>query len=107
MKRYGMVVRVKPEKINECRRLHAAVWPKVLDMIKECNIRNYSIYHWDDLLFSYFEYIGEDFDADIRRMASDPTTQQWWSVCTPCFAPADPREGKAWWKEMEEIFHLD
>lgn len=107
MKRYGMTVDVKPEKREEYKRLHAAVWPKVLAMIQECNIRNYSIYLTGDTLFSYFEYTGEDFEADMKKMAADPTTQEWWAVCTPCFEKTDPQQDKTWWKEMEEIFHLD
>ena len=107
MKRYGMIVKVKPEKAEEYRRLHAAVWPKVLEMITKCNIRNYSIFHRKELLFSYFEYAGEDFESDMKKMAADPTTQEWWAVCTPCFAPIDPDQEKAWWTEMDEIFHLD
>ena len=61
MKRYGMVIKVRPEKLEEYKRLHAQVWPAVLKMIGECNIRNYSIYHKDGYLFSYFEYHGGDF----------------------------------------------
>lgn len=60
MERYGSVIGVKPEKLEEYKKLHAAVWPGVLAKIKECNIRNYSIYYKDGLLFSYFEYIGDD-----------------------------------------------
>ena len=44
MKRYGMAIKVKPEKIEEYKKLHASVWPDVLKMISDCNIRNYSIY---------------------------------------------------------------
>ena len=44
MKRYGQVLGIKPEYIEEYSRLHAAVWPEVLKMIHDCNIRNYSIY---------------------------------------------------------------
>ena len=85
MQRYGSVIRVKPEKLGEYVRLHAAVWPGVLKTIHECNICNYSIYlrrlpdgvHY---LFSYFEYLGDDFQADMARMAADPLTQQWWDV---------------------------
>ena len=49
MQRYGSVVGVNPEKKAEYIRLHAAVWPDILRMISECNIRNYSI--WLDMLF--------------------------------------------------------
>ena len=44
MKRYGMVIGLNEEKLEEYKELHAAVWPDVLKMISECNIRNYSIY---------------------------------------------------------------
>jgi L-rhamnose mutarotase len=46
-----MVIKVKPDKFQEYKQLHAQVWPDVLKMIKECNIRNYSIYHKDGYLF--------------------------------------------------------
>ena len=61
MKRYGSVIRVKPEAIAEYKRYHAAVWPDILNMIGKCNIRNYSIYLKDDFLFGYFEYHGTDY----------------------------------------------
>jgi len=107
MQRYGMVIEVKPDKIKEYKKLHAAVWPDVLKKITECNIRNYSIYLKDNTLFSYFEYIGNDFNADMEKMAADPTTQKWWDVCKPCQQPLETREEGEWWANMEEVFHLD
>ena len=107
MKRFGMAIKVRPEKLEEYKRLHANVWPDVLTMIATCNIRNYSIYHKDGLLFSYFEYHGDDFEADMARMAADPTTQQWWAVCKPCQEPLDTRAEGEWWADMEEVFHCD
>ena len=105
MKRCGMVIRLRPEKLEEYRKLHAAVWPDVLEMIAECNIRNYSIYHKNGWLFSYFEYVGEDFDADMARMAADPATQKWWDVTKPCTEPLETRAEGEWWASMEEVFH--
>lgn len=104
MKRYGSIIGVRPEKLEEYKRLHAAVWPSVLRMIKECNIQNYSIYYRDGMLFSYFEYTGIDYAADMARMAADPETQRWWAVCEPCQIPLT---SGAWWTEMEEVFHAD
>ena len=79
MKRYGSVIGVKPEKLEEYKKLHAAVWPAVLAMISECNIRNYSIYYKDGMLYSYYEYIGNDYEKDMlpirphRNGGSSPT----------------------------------
>lgn len=105
MQRYGMVIKVKPDKFQEYKQLHAQVWPDVLKMIKECNIRNYSIYHKDGYLFSYFEYVGDDFESDMAKMAADTTTQKWWDVCKPCHEPLETRAEGEWWASMEEVFH--
>lgn len=107
MTRYGSVIKVRPEKFGEYVKLHAAVWPEVLDMIHKCNIRNYSIYHKEGFLFSYFEYVGDDFDADMAKMAADPKTQEWWSVCIPYQQPLETRSEGEWWANMQEVFHCD
>ena len=107
MKRYGWVAKVKPECLEEYTRLHADVWPDVLDMIKKCNLRNYSIYYKQGYLFTYVEYTGEDFEADMAMMAADETTQKWWAVCVPCLEPVDDDAAVNVWSDMEEVFHLD
>jgi L-rhamnose mutarotase len=107
MKRYGQLIGVKPEYFQQYRAYHANVWPEVLDMIKKCNISNYSIFHKDGKLFAYFEYNGTDFAADMARMAADPVTQKWWSVMNPMQDPIGTRAEGEWWANMEEVFHLD
>ena len=110
MKRYGMVIGLNEDKIEEYKKLHEAAWAEVLKTIEKCNIRNYSIYlHRLDeagyYLFSHFEYVGCDFDADMAKMAADPTTQRWWDVCTPCQRPLKNRAKGEWWANMTEVFH--
>jgi len=112
MKRYGMVLGLRADKIAEYKTLHTAVWPGVLAMIEQCHIRNYSIYlrqleDGRNYLFSYFEYTGSDFAADMAKMAADPVTQQWWSLCMPCQEPLKNRQEGEWWAGMEEVFHMD
>jgi len=107
MKRYGMVIRLKPGSADTYRKYHEAVWPEVLDKIRDCNIANYSIYFKDGLLFSYFEYHGSDFAADMARMAADKTAQEWWPIMMPMQAPLPDRKEGEWWTTMEEVFHLD
>lgn len=112
MTRYGSVVQLRSDKVEEYKRLHASAWPEVLATIRNCNIRNYSIYlhRFDNgnyYLFSYFEYDGADFAADMAKMAADPITQQWWDVCKPCHIPLTNRKDSEWWASMEEVFHQD
>lgn len=107
MQRHGQLIRLRPEKVEQYKRHHAAVWPEVLATIRACNIRNYSIYFKDGLLFGYFEYVGEDFAADMARMAADPKTQEWWSLIEPMQEPLETRAPGEWWAEMEEVFHTE
>ena len=107
MKRIGQVIQVRPEKLREYKRLHANAWPEVLATIRKANIRNFSIFHRDGLLFSYFEYVGDDYEADMAMIAADPRTQQWWRHTDPCQQPvASAAEGQ-WWAPAEEVFHTD
>lgn len=109
MRRMGMLIGLKPDRVAEYKKLHAAVWPEILDKIRECNIRNYSIFlrEPENLLFGYWEYIGTDFEADMRSMAADPNTQRWWDICMPCQEPLASRGDDEWWAMMEEVFHSD
>ena len=112
VQRYGSVIGLRVEKLDEYKKLHAAVWPEVVMMIQECNIRNYSIYlkRLDDgnyYLFSYFEYTGSDFKTDMAKMAADTITQKWWKVTDPCQKPLTDRKSNEWWASMEEVFHQD
>ncbi len=107
MQRYGMTIHLKPGTEARYKLYHSAVWPEVLAKISECNIRNYSIFFKDGILFSYFEYIGEDFSADMAEMAADPKTQEWWAIMGPMQQPVENRVEGEWWAGMEEIFHYD
>ena len=107
MQRYASVIGMPTANREEYERLHAAVWPEVLAKIEEVNIRNYSIYRYGELLFSYFEYVGDDFDADMAKMAADPKTQEWWDVCMPLQRPVADRAEGEWWAAIPEVFHVD
>ena len=107
MKRYGQIIGIKPGQLENYRKYHASVWPEVLDMIRKCNMQNYSIFHKDGMLYAYFEYTGNDFEADMAKMAADPKTQEWWAIMDPMQDPVSNREKGEWWANMEEVFHMD
>ncbi len=107
MQRMAQLIRLRPECRDEYIRYHAAVWPTVLATIEACHIRNYSIFLHDELLFACFEYYGEDYPADMRRMAADPETQRWWSIMDPMQEPlSDAPQGERW-TAISEVFHFD
>jgi L-rhamnose mutarotase len=110
--RYGWMAEVRPDKVDYYRELHASPWPSVLRRIKASNLQNYTIYLQEIngrfFLFSYFEYVGDNFEEDMRRMEEDPETQRWWRETGPCQIPLD-RAGRngAVWADLQEVFHLD
>jgi len=109
---YGWITGLKKEKAAYYKELHAKVWPGVLKKLKECNIQSYSIYmkeiKGELYLFSYLQYTGTDWSADMAKMAADTCTQRWWKETDPC---QDPLPGasakKKIWDDMEEVFFMD
>jgi L-rhamnose mutarotase len=111
VKRFGSVIGLDPEKELYYRELHAGAWPTVLARIRKSNIRNYSIYVTEikgqNYLFSYFEYVGADLEADMRAMADDPETQRWWKETEPCQIQLPGRHPGANWRDMEMVFFFE
>lgn len=112
VQRHAWVTGLKPEKADYYRKLHANPWPAVNAKIKECNIRNFSIYERDiagkSYLFAYLEYTGNDFDADMKKMAADPETRRWWKETDPCQSPLPDAAAKGQiWSDTKEIYHLE
>jgi len=112
LKRFGAVIGLKRETMDKYVDVHKKVWPGVLKRIHDSNIRNYSIYlgELDDgnlYLFAYYEYVGDDYQADMKAMAADKTTKEWWKVTDPLQIPQKNRKPGEHWMTMEEVFHTD
>lgn len=109
MRRFGQVIGLRPDRYEDYKKLHAAVWPEILDAIRRAGIRNYSIYHDRGKLFAYFEYHGPDgeFESRMKELAAAPRMREWWNITEPMQIP-DPERAKGdWWKQLEEVFHSD
>jgi len=112
VQRFGSVIGVKEESLEKYKELHANPWPEINAKLKDVNIRNYSIYltQFPDgkyYLFSYFEYVGDDFDADMKKMGDDPKTKEWWSHTDPMQVPLSNNKEGQWWRGMKEVYNLD
>ena len=107
VRRFGQLINVRSESIDQYERLHAHPWPGVLDQIRRSNIRNYTIFREGTQLFAYFEYVGDDFSAD---MACDGRRSRDAALVGPdrrdAGATSRPR-ARPWWKTIDEVFHAD
>lgn len=105
--RFAFVVDVVPELREEYLRLHAAVWPEVEAALSAHHVTNYTIFILENTLFGYYEYVGEDHEADMALVDSDPVTQDWLLRTGPCQTAfgreARPSDG---WRALDEVWHL-
>ncbi len=107
IKRVGMVIGIKPEVIDEYKALHADSNPGVRDLLSIANMENFSIFihQFDDgkyYLFGYYEYTGENFEADMAKIAKEERNIAWLKVCDPMQIPF---EGKNSWSVMEQVYY--
>ena len=109
MKRFGQVIRLRPEAEAEYKRIHVKIWPEVEAAIHTAGIRNYSIYLKDGLMFAYFEYHGPDDEYDERMAALAKVSREsgWWDLTEAMQEPLATRQPGEWWAGMEEVFHQD
>lgn len=107
--RMGMVIGIHADDIAEYKRLHSDVWPTVLARLKASNITNFSIFlrEPENLMFSYWEYTGENYQADMDAIAADQNTQDWWKICGPMQNALDTRADGEWWANMEHVFFME
>jgi len=106
VKRVGMVIGIKPEKIDQYKRLHAAGNRGVRDLLNKYHMHNFSIFlqqmpdgKWYE--FGYYEYRGDDFQGDMARLAKEPRNIKWLKICDPMQVPLPGSDG---WTEMEQVY---
>lgn len=107
MRRVAQVIRLRPEHAAEYEAVHAEVWPTVVETLRRHHVTSYSIYRYGDLLFSYLEHTGDDYEADMAAIAANPETQRWWQVTDPMQEPVPEAAEGEWWHMLPEVFHLD
>ncbi len=105
--RFGSLIRVKPEYEERYIILHRHTFPGVLEAIHRANIRNYSIFLQNGLLFSYSEYIGKDLASDMEINRADTTSQEWWKLTDPMQEPLPSRKEGEWWAAADEVLYVE
>jgi L-rhamnose mutarotase len=112
VRRFAQITQLLPEAEEEYVRCHEQVWPSVLAVIGRCSIANYSIFLRNGLLFAYFEYHGEHYEADMRILSASPEMQRWWKITDPMQKPmddahTDEKQYGEKWSAMREVFHFE
>lgn len=108
MRRFGQIIGVDPERIEEYAAYHADIWPEIALALDAADIRNYSIFFHGEHLFAYLEYHGpaEEYDTRMEAVANSPRMAEWWAVMGAMQRPLPERGEGEWWMNMREVFHL-
>ena len=104
MKRIATITKLKPGVAEEYRRVHDGIWPEVVEAAHEANMRNFTIFRCGDYLFSCYEYLGDDFEADMARKAAKPVSPKWQETTGAFMEPVDGEDMKI---ALEEFWHHD
>ncbi|WP_211116859.1 L-rhamnose mutarotase [Glycomyces buryatensis] len=104
--RVCFTLRVRPERLDEYRRRHAAVWPDMLRALAETGWSNYSLFLDDDgLLVGYFE--TEDYQAALDGMAEREVNARWQAEMAPFFENTGGAAADESFNVIAEVFHLE
>lgn len=107
MKRVGIMLRVKRDKLAEYKELHQKVWPEMLAALRRHGWHNYSLFMTEDgLLFGYFE-TPDSFAAALDGMAGEEINTTWQRFMAPYFEALDADQPDQSMVQLEEVFHLD
>ncbi|CAI6333198.1 unnamed protein product [Periconia digitata] len=114
-RRIGQYLYLKPSALEEYKKCHAEVWPKVLEQIKDSNIKDYSIFLFMQprpTLFASMKYVGNNFDDDMKRMADNSVVREWWAMTdgmqeSPVEGATGSHGGPGWWGVTEEVFYME
>jgi L-rhamnose mutarotase len=105
MERVCFLLKVRPERLEEYRRRHAAVWPEMLQALRETGWHNYSLFLRDDgLLVGYFE--TPDLQGALDGMAAREVNGRWQAEMAPFFEGLDGRRPDEGFLRLEQVFYL-
>jgi L-rhamnose mutarotase len=105
MKRICFVLQVKPDRLKEYKERHRAVWPEMLNALRETGWDNYSLFlRRDGLLVGYLE--TKDFDRARAGMASREINDRWQHEMKDFFVQQEGLLPDVAMQPLEEVFHL-
>src|ERR671919_410332 len=105
MERVCFAFRVRPDRLDEYRARHRAVWPEMLQALRESGWRNYSLFLGrDGLLVGYLEC--DDFEEARGAMEQREVNSRWQRDMADFFALEDGARADTGLVRLDEVFHL-
>ena len=105
LQRICFCLQIKPHLLAEYKLRHQAVWPEMLQALREAGWHNYSLFLRNDgLLVGYLE--TPDFNQALARMAVTEVNKRWQSVMAGFFEGRPDLKADEQMVPLAEVFHL-
>ena len=106
MQRVCFQLQVRPDRIQEYKRRHAAVWPEMLRALHDTGWHNYSLFlRADGLLIGYVE--TPDLEAARAGMAATEVNARWQAEMAELFVDLGDAAPDEVFLVLDEVFHLE
>ena len=106
MERVCFLLQVKKDRLEEYKKYHEAVWPEMLDALRETGWHNYSLFLRDDgLLIGYLE--TPDFEKAVEGMQTKEINERWQKMMAPFFEDVGDKKADESMAPLDEVFHLN
>lgn len=77
MEKYAFRMRLNEGAEEEYRRRHDAIWPELVDLLRQAGIRDYSI-HLDPETRILFGVLWRTDDHGMEALTASPVMRRWW-----------------------------
>jgi L-rhamnose mutarotase len=106
MKRVCFTLQVRPDRLDEYRQRHKAVWPEMQDALRRAGWHNYSLFLREDgLLIGYLE--TPDFERALSEMAKTDVNRRWQAEMKEFFVSPQGLAADEQMRPLGEVFHQD
>ena len=105
MQRVCFVLQVRPERLDEYKEKHRAVWPEMQQALRETGWNNYSLFLREDgMLVGYLE--TDDFEHARHEMGRREINDRWQREMGQYFMNPPGVSPDRAMMPLEEVFHL-
>jgi L-rhamnose mutarotase len=106
MERVCFLLKLKPGRLQQYEARHQAVWPEMLQALRETGWHNYSLFlHPDGLLVGYLE--TDNFEEAVRKMQTYSVNARWQQEMAEFFEGSEGGHADKRMAPLKEVFHLD
>lgn len=102
--KFAFKMKLHPGKRDEYRKRHGAIWPELVELLRDAGVSDYSI-HLDAETGTLFGVLWRKDGHAMDRLPARPVMRRWWAHMADIMETAPDNEPVA--VPLETLFHLE